>query len=58
MKPPTHWTEAERDEYEERAAIIEYDGDIPRDRAERMAAERIETKRARKNQPSRQRSLL
>ena len=31
----------EREEYEERAAIMEYDGGLPRAEAERMALERI-----------------
>ncbi len=34
-------SDAEREEYEERAAIMEYDGGLPRAEAERMALERI-----------------
>lgn len=34
---PRDWPEAARSEYEERAALIEYLGKRPRDRAEREA---------------------
>ena len=33
-----NWTEETRHEFEERAAIIEYDGQLPRNRAEFVAA--------------------
>lgn len=38
-------SESERDEYEERAAIMEYDGGLLRAEAERLALERIFEKR-------------
>ena len=42
-------SEAEREEYEERAAIMEYDGGLSRAEAERQALERILAKRGNLN---------
>jgi len=39
-------TDAERIDYEERAAIIEYDGGYPRYEAERMALDLMRTRKA------------
>lgn len=38
-------TEDERDEFEERAAIYEFDGGMSRERAEKLALERVLAKR-------------
>lgn len=38
-------SEAERDEFEERAAIMEYDGELSREEAERLALEIIQRRR-------------
>lgn len=40
-------TEAEREAYEERVAIMEYCGDMPRGEAQRAALERVLAKRER-----------
>ena len=39
-------TDSERIDYEERAAIIEYDGGYPRYEAERMALDLMRTRKA------------
>lgn len=42
-------SEADREEFEERAAILEYDALLPREEAERLAWQAIELKRMRKS---------
>lgn len=47
------WSEEERDEYEERAAIIEMDGGLTRSKAELMAylrVQRMHTRNTREHQ--------
>jgi hypothetical protein len=45
MIDPSDLTENERDAYEERAAIIEFDGNVPRREAERRAMKAVMDKR-------------
>lgn len=44
MKRPAPLTADQRDAYEERAAILEYDAHMPRVEAERRAREEVEKK--------------
>jgi len=43
-KTPSYWTSADREECEERAAIIEYDGKQTRKEAEKMAMEIVDAR--------------
>lgn len=45
--------EAEREAFEERAAVFEYDGGLPRREAERLALAAVLADRAKANQPPR-----
>jgi len=48
MTYPSHWTAADIADYEERAAIIEHDGKLPKADAERIARECVEREIARR----------
>lgn len=45
--------EAAREDFEERAAVFEYDGGLPRREAERLALDAVLADRAKANQPPR-----
>lgn len=51
MNYPQQWSQAEREDYEERAAILEFMAHLPRDEAESTAFAMIELSRATKYRP-------
>lgn len=44
--PPSTWPQHHRDRWEEMAAVREYDGGLPREEAERLAAEEYRARMA------------
>ena len=48
--PRQEWTDDERDEHEKRAAIKEYMGHMPRNRAEDQARQLVEAKREKRDE--------
>lgn len=45
MEAPAHWSVIEREDFEERAALKEFLGNLPRERAEKEAMREIEDRR-------------
>jgi hypothetical protein len=47
VEAPAHWSATEKEDFEERAAILEYQANLPRVKAEIIALREIEARRTR-----------